>query len=197
MRVKLTEQDRDGFKVASFRELDRLKLKIKNLSKVIEVLESELLIWKEMYLSDKSKTSQVLIANNDSEIHILIDKLSDTKEKIYNLCEKVEESKAETGEVDPAIKKEYDLLLPVLKEDLEIIQEKIEKTDKDNELFLENLNELELEYKNCRRELKDKNRELIGLIRRYTKILKNVKKVDELCEKKKKVPVRKLKLVKF
>ena len=31
------------------------------------------------------------------------------------------------------------------KEDLEIIQEKIEKTDKDNELFLENLNELELE----------------------------------------------------
>lgn len=192
MRVKLTEQDRDGFKVASFRELDRLKLKIKNLSKVIEVLESELLIWKEMYLSDKSKTSQVLIANNDSEIHILIDKLSDTKEKIYNLCEKVE-----TGEIDSVIKKEYDLLLPVLKEDLEIIQEKIEKTDKDNELFLENLNELELEYKNCRRELKDKNRELIGLIRRYTKILKNVKKVDELCEKKKKVPVRKLKLVKF
>lgn len=192
MRVKLTEQDRDGFKVASFRELYRLKLKIKNLSKVIEVLESELLIWKEMYLSDKSKTSQVLIANNDSEIHILIDKLSDTKERIYNLCEKVE-----TGEIDSAIKKEYDLLLPVLKEDLEIIQEKIEKTDKDNELFLENLNELELEYKNCRRELKDKNRELIGLIRRYTKILKNVKKVDELCEKKKKVPVRKLKLVKF
>lgn len=192
MRVKLTEQDRDGFKVASFRELDRLKLKIKNLSKVIEVLESEFLIWKEMYLSDKSKTSQVLIANNDSEIHILIDKLSDTKEKIYNLCEKVE-----TGEIDSVIKKEYDLLLPVLKEDLEIIQEKIEKTDKDNELFLENLNELELEYKNCRRELKDKNRELIGLIRRYTKILKNVKKVDELCEKKKKVPVRKLKLVKF
>lgn len=192
MSVKLTEQDRDGFKVASFRELDRLKLKIKNLSKVIEVLESELLIWKEMYLSDKSKTSQVLIANNDSEIHILIDKLSDTKERIYNLCEKVE-----TGEIDSAIKKEYDLLLPVLKEDLEIIQEKIEKTDKDNELFLENLNELELEYKNCRRELKDKNRELIGLIRRYTKILKNVKKVDELCEKKKKVPVRKLKLVKF
>lgn len=192
MRVKLTEQDRDGFKVASFRELDRLKLKIKNLSKVIEVLESEFLIWKEMYLSDKSKTSQVLIANNDSEIHILIDKLSDTKERIYNLCEKVE-----TGEIDSAIKKEYDLLLPVLKEDLEIIQEKIEKTDKDNELFLENLNELELEYKNCRRELKDKNRELIGLIRRYTKILKNVKKVDELCEKKKKVPVRKLKLVKF
>ena len=192
MRVKLTEQDRDGFKVASFRELDRLKLKIKNLSKVIEVLESDLLIWKEMYLSDKSKTSQVLIANNDSEIHILIDKLSDTKEKIYNLCEKVE-----TGEIDSVIKKEYDLLLPVLKEDLEIIQEKIEKTDKDNELFLENLNELELEYKNCRRELKDKNRELIGLIRRYTKILKNVKKVDELCEKKKKVPVRKLKLVKF
>lgn len=192
MRVKLTEQDRDGFKVASFRELDRLKLKIKNLSKVIEVLESELLIWKEMYLSDKSKTSQVLIANNDSEIHILIDKLSDTKEKIYNLCEKVE-----TGEIDSVIKKEYDLLLPVLKEDLEIIQEKIEKTDKDNELFLENLNELELEYKNCRRELKDKNRELIGLIRRYIKILKNVKKVDELCEKKKKVPVRKLKLVKF
>ena len=192
MRVKLTEQDRDGFKVASFRELDRLKLKIKNLSKVIEVLESELLIWKEMYLSDKSKTSQVLIANNDSKIHILIDKLSDTKEKIYNLCEKVE-----TGEIDSVIKKEYDLLLPVLKEDLEIIQEKIEKTDKDNELFLENLNELELEYKNCRRELKDKNRELIGLIRRYIKILKNVKKVDELCEKKKKVPVRKLKLVKF
>lgn len=192
MRVKLTEQDRDGFKVASFRELDRLKLKIKNLSKVIEVLESELLIWKEMYLSDKSKTSQVLIANNDSEIHILIDKLSDTKEKIYNLCEKVE-----TGEIDSVIKKEYDLLLPVLKEDLEIIQEKIEKTDKDNELFLENLNELELKYKNCRRELKDKNRELIGLIRRYIKILKNVKKVDELCEKKKKVPVRKLKLVKF
>ena len=192
MRVKLTEQDRDGFKVASFRELYRLKLKIKNLSKVIEVLESELLIWKEMYLSDESKTSQVLIANNDSEIHILIDKLSDTKERIYNLCEKVE-----TGEIDSAIKKEYDLLLPVLKEDLEIIQEKIEKTDKDNELFLENLNELELEYKNCRRELKDKNRELIGLIRRYTKILKNVKKVDELCEKKKKVPVRKLKLVKF
>lgn len=192
MRVKLTEQDRDGFKVASFRELDRLKLKIKNLSKVIEVLESEFLIWKEMYLSDKSKTSQVLIANNDSEIHILIDKLSDTKERIYNLCEKVE-----TGEIDSAIKKEYDLLLPVLKEDLEIIQEKIEKTDKDNELFLENLNELELEYKNCRRELKDKNRELIGLIRRYTKILKNVKKVDELCEKKKKVPARKLKLVKF
>lgn len=192
MRVKLTEQDRDGFKVASFRELDRLRLKIKNLSKVIEVLESELLIWKEMYLSDKSKTSQVLIANNDSEIHILIDKLSDTKAKIYNLCEKVE-----TGEIDSAIKKEYYLLLPVLKEDLEIIQEKIEKTDKDNELFLENLNELELEYKNCRRELKDKNRELIGLIRRYTKILKNVKKVDELCEKKKKVPVRKLKLVKF
>lgn len=192
MRVKLTEQDRDGFKVASFRELDRLRLKIKNLSKVIEVLESELLIWKEMYLSDKSKTSQVLIANNDSEIHILIDKLSDTKAKIYNLCEKVE-----TGEIDSVIKKEYYLLLPVLKEDLEIIQEKIEKTDKDNELFLENLNELELEYKNCRRELKDKNRELIGLIRRYTKILKNVKKVDELCEKKKKVPVRKLKLVKF
>lgn len=192
MRVKLTEQDRDGFKVASFREFDRLKLKIKNLSKVIEVLESELLIWKEMYLSDKSKMSQVLIANNDSEIHILIDKLSDTKERIYNLCEKVE-----TGEIDSAIKKEYDLLLPVLKEDLEIIQEKIEKTDKDNELFLENLNELELEYKNCRRELKDKNRELIGLIRRYTKILKNVKKVDELCEKKKKVPARKLKLVKF
>ena len=192
MRVKLTEQDRDGFKVASFRELDRLKLKIKNLSKVIEVLESEFLIWKEMYLSDKSKTSQVLIANNDSEIHILIDKLSDTKERIYNLCEKVE-----TGEIDSAIKKEYDLLLPVLKEDLEFIQEKIEKTDKDNELFLENLNELELEYKNCRRELKDKNRELIGLIRRYTKILKNVKKVDELCEKKKKVPARKLKLVKF
>lgn len=192
MRVKLTEQDRDGFKVASFRELDRLRLKIKNLSKVIEVLESELLIWKEMYLSDKSKTSQVLIANNDSEMHILIDKLSDTKAKIYNLCEKVE-----TGEIDSVIKKEYYLLLPVLKEDLEIIQEKIEKTDKDNELFLENLNELELEYKNCRRELKDKNRELIGLIRRYTKILKNVKKVDELCEKKKKVPVRKLKLVKF
>lgn len=197
MKVRVTEQIRDDFKVASFHKLDSLKLQIKNLNKEIEILEEEFSVWKEMYLSDKTKTSQVLVTSNDSEMHILIDKLSEIKLRISELHEKVEESEVKTGKVDPAIKKEYDLLLPVLREDLEIIQEKINKADKDNELFLENFNELEAEYKKCRQELKNKNKELLKLTNLYKKILKNVKNVDELCEKNKKIPQRKLELIKF
>lgn len=197
MKVRVTEQIRDDFKVASFHKLDLLKLQIKSLNNEIEILEEEFSVWKEMYLSDKTKTSQVLVTSNDSEMHILIDKLSEIKLRISELHEKVEESEAKTGRVDPTIKKEYDLLLPVLREDLEIIQEKINKADKDNELFLENFNELEAEYKKCRQELKNKNKELLKLTNLYKKILKNVKNVDELCEKNKKIPQRKLELIKF
>lgn len=197
MKVRVTEQIRDDFKVASFHKLDLLKLQIKSLNNEIEILEEEFSVWKEMYLSDKTKTSQVLVTSNDSEMHILIDKLSEIKLRISELHEKVEESEAKTGKVDPTIKKKYDLLLPVLREDLEIIQEKINKADKDNELFLENFNELEAEYKKCRQELKNKNKELLKLTNLYKKILKNVKNVDELCEKNKKIPQRKLELIKF
>ncbi len=197
MKVRVTEQIRDDFKVASFHKLDLLKLQIKSLNNEIEILEEEFSVWKEMYLSDKTKTSQVLVTSNDSEMHILIDKLSEIKLRISELHEKVEESEAKTGKVDPTIKKEYDLLLPVLREDLEIIQEKINKADKDNELFLENFNELEAEYKKCRQELKNKNKKLLKLTNLYKKILKNVKNVDELCEKNKKIPQRKLELIKF
>ena len=100
MKVRVTEQIRDDFKVASFHKLDLLKLQIKNLNNEIEILEEEFSVWKEMYLSDKTKTSQVLVTSNDSEMHILIDKLSEIKLRISELHEKVEESEAKTGKVD-------------------------------------------------------------------------------------------------
>ena len=40
MKVRVTEQIRDDFKVASFHKLDLLKLQIKNLNNEIEILKN-------------------------------------------------------------------------------------------------------------------------------------------------------------
>lgn len=184
----MTKEEKELLEDYFYKKIDLEKEEIKILKNEVASLYKTLNKLREIYLSERKKVYNYLVGGNNGTTHYLLNQIYTKQGRIAHLEKK--------NQLDnQKYKKEYETLVPVLSEDIELLKQELSEELKNIEETLNNFNKIEREYDYYRKLLKEKKLRLRRLTLQQEKNLSDIRLVDKLYKKNKKAPQRLLKLI--
>lgn len=192
-KINLTQETIDDFEVKAYNKISELKEDNKILEKQILELKYSVNELTKKFSELKKEYKEINLLNiGKGKYYPIYKEEIDIKSKIASLENDAYDDYHKKVD-EEALKKKNDLL-PVLKEDLENIEEKIKELKKYMEEVIEKYNKLNKYIKDQKKSIKEKEFQILRNEKLIKKLTEQIKRIEKYYKLGKKVKKRTLKI---